>query len=64
MANKAWVIIAVQVRTDKKTCNGVIDDFASYIMPEMMKHAPPAVERINWIRVDEVRNEKGEVISL
>jgi len=63
MANTAWIIVAVQISTDKTRPNEVINDFASYIMPEMVKTAPAAVKRINWIRVDEIHNKRGEVIS-
>lgn len=61
--NTAWIIVAIQIGTDKTHPHRIEDDFASYIMPEMLKTAPPAVKRMNWVRCDTVRNEKGEVIS-
>lgn len=63
MANEAWVLVAIKISTDKRKPRDVENDFASYIMPEMLKSAPAAVKRMDWIRCDTVRDSNGFVIN-
>lgn len=62
MANKAYMIVEIEVSTDKRTKRQVEDDFASYIMPLMKRNAPMAVTNMKWVGCAEIHDERGEIV--
>ncbi len=64
MANTAWIIVEIEISTDRSTPLGVDKDFNLYIVPALEAGAGVhAVSRVRTLGCTEIHDERGKIIA-